>query len=123
MTDRTHYYVAVAPDGLPLVFASSKRDHKFAVVMLREKFMLREKEEEGLRHWMVITAQRTEDAARYKALAMTRALEAAYAMYNHHPEHSDTPCYVVPLGRVRWSAAEPQKLRSVIPCNGAKALS
>lgn len=106
MALQTYYYVAVAPDGTPIVIASRKRNNKFAVVMLRDK------EEEGLRHWMVFTAQPTEDAAQYKA-----------RMYAHDPAHSDTPCFVVPLGRLRWTGAEPEKLRRVIPSNGAKALS
>lgn len=97
-------YVAVAPDGTPVLFQHPSNRIKFAVVQLRGP------EEEGLRHWWVWASASSRDKADDKA---SRCWSVNY-------EQSDWPCFVVPVGRVKWTDTGPTRitLRKLIPANG-----
>lgn len=102
------YYVAVAPDGTPIVLKDShtlRRTLKFAVLMLREP------EEDGLRHWWAFGCFATREQAVQRATDL-----------HHDYEHSvEFPIAIAELGRIRWTGNAPEQLRYLVPANGAPA--
>lgn len=100
-----YLYVAITPDGTPLLFRGESSRVKYAVVQLRGA------EEEGLRHWWVYCSATSLDKAENKALEWSKDYE-----------NSKWPCFVVSVGRVKWPGATPaigrQTWRRFIPANG-----